>query len=179
MKKIVKLFLLSASCFMLLGCPYFPYDEEEVASLYPFLVLCKFKNDCETYYDNAWICSLSRSYYPQFVTKYGWLQPPYPMGDGWYMWVVEHTAFYPDEMRYLSTTREEWNDGNQVVEDSLVVCEDPYQDYFMLARFHREIVKDHITIAENTETDERENQYIVWVDTAWFRKNIIESRGDL
>ena len=66
-----------------------------------------------------------------------------------------------------------------VVEDSLVVCEDPYQDYFMLARFHREIVKDHITIAENTETDERENQYIVWVDTAWFRKNIIESRGGL
>ena len=49
----------------------------------------------------------------------------------------------------------------------------------MLARFHRDIVKDHITIAENTETDERENQYIVWVDTAWFRKNIIESRGDL
>lgn len=164
---------------MLQSCPYFPYDAEEVYSLSTYLTICKYKDSCELYHDNAWFCSLSGLCYPQFVEKYDWLQPPYPMGNGWYMWVMSPTIFDPDEMIFLSTTREEWNNGSQDVIDSLVVCKDPYQDYIKLARFHNEMVKDHITIAENTETDQLGYQYIVWADTAWFRKNIIENRNSL
>lgn len=48
------------------------------------------------------------------------------------MWAVKGRIFYPEKIRYLSTSRDDWNAGNQDIDDSLVVCWNPYDKYIQI-----------------------------------------------
>ncbi|MBQ6956252.1 MAG: hypothetical protein IJP80_06535 [Bacteroidales bacterium] len=169
MKRIPYFILISIFGLTLQGCPGF-LEDGDFPELYPELEICKFKEGNEIYYDNAFIKSHNDP------CPWKWLQKPYPMGDGYYMWTLSGRYFFPGSALFLSTTREEWNAGNQCVDDSLIVCEDPFEDdYIFIRRFQMDIVKDYITIIKDSSVSPPNNEYISWADTAWFRKNVIDA----
>ena len=168
MKRIPYFILISLFCLSLQGCPFFP-DEEDVLELNPELEICKFKEGNEIYYDNAFIMAHNDP------RPWKWLQKPYPLGDGYYMWTLSGW-FAPENVLFLSTTREEWNAGNQCVDDSLIVCEKPFEDdYIFIRRIQMDIVNSHITILHDSSGSPPHDKYISWADTAWFRKNVIDA----
>lgn len=167
MIKVAKFFLLFVFCFTLQGCPYFP--KEDYLSVSPILEICRFNDSCEMYHDNAWIKDYNDP------RPWTWLQKPYPLGGGYYMWTLSERFFCPENVLFLSTTREEWNAGNHNVDDSLVICTSPYtEDYIFIRKYQEDIVKDYFTIEENQAISSPHNKYITWADTAWFRKNVLE-----
>ena len=167
MKKKSSFILLGVFCIILQSCHYFPYEPETF--ILPYLSICKFNDSCEVYHDNAWINAHNDP------RPWEWLQKPYPLGDGYYMWTHSGRCFLPENVLFLSTTREEWNAGNQSVDDSLVVFINPYdEDYIFIFDYQDDIVDDHITIAEEDTIAPPHNKYIKWADTAWFRKKVLD-----
>ena len=49
------------------------------------------------------------------------------------------------------------------------------EDYIIIRQSQADIVKDHITILKDASVSPPHNGYISWVDTAWFRKHVIEA----
>ena len=165
-KKFVCFILGGILVLFLQGCPFFP-DEDYFEEVVPILLICHFCDSCEVYHDNAWHAGW----------KQEWLQKPYPMGGGYYMWAVKGRIFYPEKIRYLSTSRDDWNAGNQDIDDSLVVCWNPYDKYIQRPFIQKKYVENHYTIEENINVG-GQNQYVTWADTAWFRKNVLEKPID-
>ena len=170
-----KILLLSLiSCF-LFSCQ--PLDEDWHT---PGFLIVQFKEGMEHYSEYAWVHKQGYSY-PYYGRD--WLQPLYPLGNGYY--ISLYSDFDPDigsNMRYdstyfLSTTREEWNAGNQEISYSLMLCEiyDVLNDnHIWIARSNDELVFPHLTI----ERDSLKHRYISWADTAWFRLNVLNQPID-
>ncbi len=173
MKNLVRISVLALSALMFQGCFLFFDDDCDGSEYYPILTICKFKEDDVIFYDNAWVTrnpSLGTPYY--LVLE--WLPPPYPLGDNYYIWYIYPKMMYPNDVVYLSISREDWNDGNQTYDNGMIVCDSPFCDFIHIPIKYERIVSSHIHIVEDS-LEGKKHKWIEWADTAWFRYHFLNT----